>query len=97
MTNILIYIAILGQNITKKVIDVLKRNFLYLITGTAQENQCAIANFIWQEWSHIKLIMASFPTEPSAFKMLKDARKYRKEFCVRDNEYIKAINYIDCI
>ena len=86
----------IGRAYYRKAVEILK-GFDYISRGTAQENQCAIANFIWQEWSYIQLIMAAFPTEPSAFKMLKDAREYRKEFCIRDNKYIKAINYIDCI
>ena len=63
--------------------------------GTAQENQCALANFIWQEHKHIILLIASFATEPSMFKMLKDGRKRRREFCVRDNEPIKIVQIVE--
>ena len=53
--------------------------------GTPQENQCALANYIWSRSPDIKVLKSSFAKTPSKVKMLKDMREKRIEFCVRDN------------
>jgi len=84
-----------GKQIYQKVVNVISKRCNYLVNGTAQENQCAIANFLWSKFIHIKILFASFPTEPSKFALLKDARAKRRELCVRDNESIKGIQLIE--
>jgi len=79
----------------RSAISILKKEYEHLIAGTAQENQCAIANFIWNEWSEIKVLIASFASVPSEFRMLKDAREKRREFCVRSNDFIKNVQLIE--
>jgi hypothetical protein len=84
-----------GKQIYQKVVHVIAKRFDYLVKGKAQENQCAVANFLWSKYLHINVLYASFPTEPSKFPLLKDARAKRREFCVRGNENIKGIQLIE--
>ena len=42
--------------------------------GTPQENQCALANYIWSRSPDIKVLKSSFAKTPSKVKMLKDMR-----------------------
>lgn len=84
-----------GLEVLRKVLALIETKYDMHIDGTPEENQCAVANFIWQDNESIKLISASFATEPTKVKMLIDSRIKRKEFCVRDNEYIKSIQIIE--
>lgn len=49
---------------------------------------------IWDLHPKIKVMTASFPKEPTKFKTLLDKRPLRKEFCVRNNSYIKHTQLI---
>ena len=61
----------------------------------SQENQCAAANIIWNTYSNIKVISASFATERTIVPTLIDIRPRRKEFCVRNNDCIILIQKIE--
>jgi hypothetical protein len=41
------------------------------------------------------VLFASFPSEPSAFKLIKDYRIKRREFCARNNDIIKGVQLIE--
>lgn len=62
---------------------------------TESQTQCAIAKIVWDIHDEIKVLAASFPTEKKKVRAIKEARKYRKEFCVRDNSYIKHTYIIE--
>lgn len=55
----------------------------------AMANQCAVANIIWDTNPGIKVLASSFAKEKTKPKTLMDSRKRRREFCVRNNEYIR--------
>ena len=59
-----------------------------------QKNQCALMKMLWDTYPKIKVMAASFPKEPTKFKVLLDRRPLRKEFCVRNNPYIKYTQLI---
>lgn len=61
----------------------------------AQKNQCAVMRMIWNQNPTIKVISASFPVEPTKIKTLIDLRDRRREFCVRNNDYIKHMYMIE--
>ena len=84
-----------GKKIFNAVETKIDTRFKYLVSGNAQENQCVIANMIWQEFEYIKLLIASFAIKPSKIKTLIDGRKKRREFCIRDNSAIKSIQIIE--
>lgn len=60
----------------------------------AQSNQYSLMKMLWDSYPKIKVISASFPASQTVFRTLLDMRITRKEFCVRDNNYIKYINLI---
>lgn len=59
-----------------------------------QKNQCAVMKMLWQTNPNIKVISASFPAVKTKLKTLLDTRPTRKEFCVRNNSYIKCTQLI---
>ncbi len=65
------------------------------LTGTHQENQCAVCNMIWNTCPDIKVLSASFATTPMREKLLIDTRPRRREMCVRSNEQIKCTQIVD--
>lgn len=71
-----------------KIISDTQSKHIYKST-TPQENQCAVMRMIWGRYSKIKVISASFATEPTEIKTLMDKRPRRREFCVRSNDCIK--------
>lgn len=62
---------------------------------TESQTQCAIAKIVWDIYDGIKVLAASFPTEKKKVRAIKEGRKYRKEFCVKDNSYIKHTYIIE--
>lgn len=60
----------------------------------AQQNQCAVANMIWQRRTDLKVMAASFPTLRRKMATMLDLRPLRREFCVRDNSCIRYIDRI---
>jgi len=62
--------------------------------SSAQQNQCAVARMIWDTYEELRVVFASFSTEPTKLKTLIDARPKRREFCIRDNSCIKYISQI---
>lgn len=60
----------------------------------AQKNQCAVMKMLWDAYPNIKVIAASFPSEPTKVRALLDRRPKRKEFCIRDNRLIKCTQLI---
>ncbi len=65
------------------------------LTGTYQENQCAVCNMIWDTSPDIKVLAASFATVPMKEKLLIDTRPRRREMCVRGNEQIKCTQIVE--
>lgn len=61
---------------------------------SVQQNQCAIMRSIWNLLPNVKVIAASFPSIPSRMPVIFDARPKRREFCVRENSYIKYVHII---
>lgn len=61
---------------------------------SAQKNQCAVMNTMWDSCPEIKIIAASFPSEKTMLRTIFDARPKRREFCLRENKYIKYISLI---
>lgn len=71
-----------------KFINTILEAYPCIWSDTAQENQCRLANFIWDTNPNIKVLKSSFPTIPSKRNFIKDFRKNRTELCVRNNENI---------
>lgn len=59
------------------------------------KNQCAVANVLWDTFSEMKVIFASFHKERTQITTMIDARIERREFCVRDNDCIVSIQRIE--
>ncbi len=62
--------------------------------GDVQERTCTVMRIVWENVKDLKLILASFPSEQREVQFLIDPRKYRKEFCVKDNGFISDIMLI---
>ena len=84
-----------GLAYSRRIINALESSYYHLEKRTAQENQCTISNFIWDEWADLQMLIASFATEVTPFRMLRDVRIKRREFCLRSNEFIKSIQEIE--
>lgn len=80
-----------GERIYNGILDVISSVQSKTIYSNAspQENQCAVMKMIWGQQPKIKVISASFATEPTKIRTLIDKRPRRKEFCVRNNDCIK--------
>lgn len=63
-------------------------------SNNIQQNQCAVMKALWNSYPKLKVISASFPKERTKIKTLLDKRPRRKEFCVRNNNYIKYTQLI---
>lgn len=85
----------IGKEIYQNIVEWLSAQADVEISASAQQNQCAVANCIWQEYPECKVIAMSFPRERSKFSLLTDPRPRRKEFCVRDNSCIKCTQIIE--
>lgn len=85
-----------GAEIYNGIIDVITSTQSKSICSNAspQNNQCAVMKMIWQLHPNIKVISASFATEPTKIRTLLDKRPKRKEFCVRNNDCIKHVYLI---
>lgn len=59
------------------------------------KNQCAVANALWDTFSELKVIFASFHKERTQIPTLIDARIERREFCVRNNDCIISVQKIE--
>ena len=84
-----------GKEIYRKTIDELQKIRPDWITESAQENQCLVANFIWKEFPEVKCLAAAFPTIRTRVRLVKDPRRMRREFCVRDNGCIKNVQLLE--
>ncbi|GHV63114.1 hypothetical protein AGMMS49587_12090 [Spirochaetia bacterium] len=60
-----------------------------------QQNQCAIAEYIWEKYPSIMLLVAKFPYQRRKFPFVKDWRPLRREMCARDNSLISNISLCD--
>ena len=77
--------SIEGNKFYKRIINIIEKtpkepNDFQI--SDAEENQCAVANYIWSNFEEKKILFASFPTKPSAIKLVKDYRTTRREFCL---------------
>ena len=61
----------------------------------AQENQNAVCKMIWEKCRKVKVLSANLPRETTKLPTLIDARKKRKEFCIRENKNIVYMNKIE--
>ena len=84
-----------GKNLWLAILEGIVRNRHIELTGTAEENQCAVCRIIWDIVPEVKVLAASFAAEPSVARLLIDKRPRRREFCVRDNGPIKCTQIID--
>ncbi len=84
-----------GKLLCGKMLDIIQRDFTYVVKGTAQENQCAVMNYIWSYCKNIDVLSAEFPVEKTKTPLLSDFRRRRREFCLRDNSLIKSIQLIE--
>lgn len=84
-----------GTNLWLAILESIIRNRHVKLTGTAEENQCAVCRIIWDSVPEVKVLAASFAAEPSVARLLIDKRPRRREFCVRDNGPIKCTQIID--
>lgn len=56
---------------------------------SAEKNQCAVMRMLWDSCPELKVVAASFPTERTKYRTMIETRLFRKEFCVKDNSFIK--------
>ncbi len=75
-------------------ISSLQEKTIKMDANNVQKNQYAVMKMLWESYPKIKVISASFPKTRTIFKTLLDRRPIRKEFCVRNNEYIKCTQLI---
>ena len=90
--------SIEGESIYRRIINIIAdttKEIGNFHKGDAQNNQCAVARYIWTRFNDIKLLLASFPNEASAFPLIKDYRTKRRELCVKNNSAIKGIQLIE--
>lgn len=59
-----------------------------------QINQCILSNYLWNKYPNIKVLKSSFPKPKSNDLFVKDFRKQRTEFCVRDNNVLMIGSYL---
>lgn len=84
-----------GNEIFNEILDLFDNEYKGVMdTSDIQKNQCAIINAIWQANTELKVITCKFPKTSRRIVTLHDAREYRQEFCVRNNENIKIISII---
>lgn len=53
-----------------------------------EERECAAMRLIWKTYSKFNIIACSFAPKKKKINLLFDSRKKRREFCVRNNQYI---------
>lgn len=83
-----------GAKAWQGILDYLCQTEKIKLTGTAQENQCAACNMLWDSNPDIMVLAGSFAAQRSKVKVLLDRRIRRREFCVRDNQSIKSTQII---
>lgn len=59
-----------------------------------QINQCILSNYLWNKYPNIKVLKSSFPKPKSNDLFVKDFRKQRTEFRVRDNNVLMIGSYL---
>lgn len=64
------------------------------INGTTQENQCALANMLWDDNPRLNVLIGRFRKGLRKAMTLTDVRPLRKEFCLRNGRYIRHIHVI---
>lgn len=69
----------------QKLINIILQSCMIAFSGKSQENQCALANYIWEQNLDIKVLKSSFAKTRTKIRLLKDVREKRIEFCVRNN------------
>ena len=84
-----------GMIFSRRVVNALENKYYHLAKKTAQENQCTVSNFIWGKWPETQMLIASFASEKTPFKMLRDVREKRREFCLRNNNHIESVQEIE--
>ena len=84
-----------GEKVWMEILDYICKVAHIKLTGTAQENQCAICRMIWDSDDNIMVLAASFATTRTRVQSLIDKRTRRREFCVRNNEPIKCTQIIN--
>ena len=77
-----------GKELFRNISDMMLEKLGIELIGGIQENQCAIADMIWDVMSDCEVMIGSFPIEKRKVKTLTEFRRYRKEFCVRNNKNI---------
>lgn len=85
-----------GKKIFKKVKEHLVEQYSLKISETKnkQKNQCAILRTIWNTNKNISVIAGSFREEKDILPTLTDEGRKRREFCVKNNSFVK---YMHCI
>ena len=86
-----------GKKIYEQIVDIiasLQEKEVSTSSKNTQKNQCAVMRMIWETYPKVSVISASFPTEKTKMRTMIDVRKRRKEFCVRNNRFIKCTQII---
>lgn len=84
-----------GTKIYYDIIEHIESFDIKIEKNAVQKNQCAVMKILWDTCPKIKVISASFPKEKTKVPTMIDKRTRRKEFCVRDNDYIKHTYLIE--
>lgn len=84
----------LFDDVAELLKDELEREIDQAEPDAIQKNQCAIMKSIWDKSPSISVISASFPVNPKIMKTMFESRKLRREFCVRNNSFIKCKHLI---
>lgn len=81
----------MGKELFARMMSIIKSQNIDIIENSAQQNQCSTMNYIWEKNKSLQAVFASFPTEPSIYPVMLQYRTLRREFCVRNNSFIKDI------
>ena len=87
----------IGADIYNQIVDYISTTqdkSVNISLKNAQKNQCAVMKMLWETYPNVKVISASFPTAQTKVRTLLDRRPTRKEFCVRNNSFIKCTQLI---
>lgn len=74
----------------------LKHN-VSMVSESAQQNQCALMQYIWKNVRHYKVFIGSFPKHKKHIPLIMDIREKRREFCVRNNRVIANITELGVV
>ena len=86
-----------GKSIFQEVIKAFCESGVPIDNTKEQQNQCAVANMIWDRFEECKLMMGTFHSDRRIMRTLTDPRPTRREFCLRTSDPIKSIVQVEVI